>query len=277
MTQDVHTIVTSDQAPQIIALFRSLPAILAGKLPDTHGIAAGFKARIGYAMYSLIAPNFNDLGRGIAGADGDKWAYLSKEYLAYSRRFGDGEKTQLKKDAGVSQSGKYGVGGKGGLLTPDQVKLWRKTFARTLAQLIMKMPDSKAKARAAAVAWIVVKKAGGRTKIETYGSRKVQMLVDTGYLRGSLQPGTLIEDGPSAVYVQPPGKGGLAQIYRTEPSRVVLGSRDFKAKYHHLGRGRRRRRLWPERFPQAWWDQILGVAVSGLQRIHELVQAGGKL
>lgn len=258
--QDETTITTRDQKPALAELVRNLPAMLAGRVPDAYGVAAGFRARIGWAIFSLVAPNFNDLSRGLPGADGAKWPPLSPEYLAYGR----GPKSSRK-------GGGLAPGGKDGMLTAEELKLWRRTYADRLAFFIMREPDGKAKSHAAAIAWQVVKAAGGKTKLHELGENKqpgvdYQILVDRGTLRQSLQPGQLYDRGPTAEYSTEP-----EQIYRDEQTQMVVGTRAAHAADHHAAKSpRRRRRLWPETFPADWWRQILGHAVGGLSRITQL-------
>lgn len=274
MNDQVHITTTRDQKPKLVELIRHLPAILSGRVSDVAGIANGFRSRIGYSILSLIAPNFNELGRGMTGADGDKWPLLSKAYLAYGRRFGKGEQAELKKQAGIGKGHSFAPGNKKGLLTADQLKLWRRTYADRLAWYTMRMPDNKAKARAAAIAWIVVKAAGAKTKLEVYGNRQVQILVDTGRLRGSLQPGWIQETGPNAEYQKPSGIGGQDQTFTSLPGEVIVGTNVSYGEYHHEGKRVPKRRLWPKEFPSDWWTQILGTAISGLIRISEIVGGG---
>jgi hypothetical protein len=121
------------------------------------------------------------------GADGTKWPPLSPEYLAYQR----GPKS-------TRTAGGSAPGGKDGLLTAEQLKLWRRTYADRLAFFIMREPDAKAKRHAAAVAWLVVKAAGGKTKLHELGENEAtpgvdyQILVDRGTLRQSFTPGQLL-------------------------------------------------------------------------------------
>lgn len=257
MAETVVT-VTTDRREDLDGFIRRLPAILAGRVSDEHGIAAGFRSRIGWAVFSLIAPNFNQLGRGQPGADGTTWKPLSPQYLAYQRPI-TGRKPP--------RAGGKAPGGNDGLLTDTQLKLWNRTFADALAWYIMREPDDEARGHAAAIAWIVVKKAGGKTKLAdpAFGGRQAgvdyQMLVDTGQLRRSLQPGLLAENGPEATY-QP---ADSEQLWDSQPTYIVVGSNVKHAAPNH-----KRRPLWPERFPADWWRQILGVARSGLVRIADL-------
>jgi hypothetical protein len=203
---------------------------------------------------------------------------LTRAYLAYGRRFGSGEQTKLKKAAGVGKNASLAPNNQKGLLTPDQLKLWKRTFAEMYAWYVMRESDKSAKAHAAAVAWIVVKKAGGRTKLEVYGNRQVQMLVDTGRLRNSLQPGELMENGPDANYSRPTGEGGQEQEFEiAEPSRVIVGSNVEYARYHHAAKSLKRRRgLWPERFPYEWWQEILGTAIQGLVHLKDAFERNNR-
>jgi hypothetical protein len=267
---DYKVITTKDQHPALKDLVLKLPGILAGNVQDAFGIANGFRVRIGYAILSLIAPNFNELGRGFSGANGEKWPPLSKEYLAYGRRFGPTEMSDLKKQHGLGKQHRFAPGNKKGLLTADQLKMWRSIYADRLAWYEMQLPDKKAKEVAARIAWAAVKKAGGKTKLEVYGNRVVQILVDTGRLRASLQPGLVFDSGPGAAYQKPTGEGGTDQAFEPKPSEVVVGTNVKYGAYHHEGRKVPQRRLWPAEFPPTWWQQILGVAISGLVRIGDL-------
>lgn len=262
-----RVVCTSDRKPEIARLLRLLPAMLSGRVQDEHGIAAGFRARLGMAFYSLVAPNFEKLGRGQAGADGDVWPPLSAEYLAYSRPI-TGRKPP--------KAGKKAPGGKDGLLTGEQLKLWNREFAHALNHYIVFESEEEAKSHAAAIAWLSVERAGGKTKLSDprFGGRQAgidyQILVSEGYLANSLKPGQLIEkQGPDAEY-----RGSQDQHFEDESYRLIVGSDDHKAKYHHNGHGTRKRRLWPERFPSDWWQQILGTAASGLTRIGQLFGGG---
>lgn len=268
--------ITSDQREELNNLVRMLPAILAGRVPDVENIAKGFKSRVAHQLLSLIMINFNQLGRGSAGIDGDKWEPLSPAYLAYGRRFGTGEHSQasIKKAAGLGKNNRLAPGDNKGLLTPEQLKQWRQFFSKAFRRYIHFLPEKQAKAKAAAKAWILIKQMGGRTKLEVFGNRQVQILVDTGRLAESLQPGELITSGIDAHYKPPAGKSAFDQVTEMESSRIVVGTNVEYAKYHHNGKGRRRRRLWPEQLPEIWWRKILEAAVSGIMEIHTLFSEG---
>lgn len=263
---ETTVVTTTDQKPALADLVRRLPAMLAGRVPDEGGVASGFRARIAFAFYSLVAPNFNELGRGLPGADGDQWHPLSPEYLAYSRG-----------PASTRTAGGLAPGGKDGFMNAAELALWRRTYADRLAFYMMREPDKEAKRHAAAEAWNVVKRAGVKTKLKEFGEGKVpgadyQILVDRGTLRQSLTIGTLSENtGPDADY-----QAERDQVFDSRPDAVVVGSRvPYAAAHHAAKKASRRRRLWPERFPSDWWRQILGQAQGGLTRIATLFGGGG--
>lgn len=255
------TIRTNSSRRDVEHFLRSLPAILTGKAADPYGIAKGMRARVGFATLQLIKLDFEEKGRGRTGSDGTTWPALSKQYLAYQRPV-VGRKPP--------RAGKKAPGGKDGFLTNKQLKEWRQIYARQLARFARSMELEAAKGRAAAYAWKVMKAKGARTKLEVFGNRRVgvdyQTLVDTGTLRNSLTPGQLNERGPAATY----SPNDSEQVFREGPASVVVGTSVKYAKYHHDGK----RRLWPERFPDAWWDEITGAVVSGIERIGDLIKGG---
>lgn len=257
--------VSSDRRKDVVDFLRELPRMLSGQVADPQGVAAGLRARLAWSVFSLVAPNFNDLGRGLPGADGDRWAPLSREYLAYHRPV---------KGRKPPRAGKSAPGGKDGFLDKQQLAEWRRIYAQSLKRLLLDHPEKEAKGIAAAKAWAALKRAGAKTKIDVFGNRVMgqdyQALVDTGRLRQSLQAGELLERGPAAEY-----RGTDEQEAEVgTPYRVVVGTNDKKAGWHHNGKGRRRRRLWPEQFPSDWWRQILSQLRGGLMRIGDLFREG---
>jgi hypothetical protein len=257
-----RVVVTRDKKPEIEGLIRRLPAMLSGRVPDEHGIAHGFKSRLAWAFFSLVAPAFNIKGRGQTDDAGESWNPLSPSYLAYQRPVVG---RQPPKGGGLAP------GGKDGMLTPEQLRLWRRTFADRYAWFVMREPDDQAKAHAAAIAWIVVKERGGKTKIGTFGKRQpgvdYQILVDRGILRRSIMPGQLTGRRKSDADYRAPKN----QEFDDRHTELVIGTNVPYAKYHHHAKNPlRRRRLWPERFPAHWWRQILSVGQSGLARIGDL-------
>lgn len=250
--------VTDTQLPEIEALFLSLPDILLGRARDVNGLAAGFKAAIGYEWFSLVMVAFNAKGRGRVDSAGESWLSLSESYLAYVRPVTGRH---------PPRAGKWAPGDKDGYLTQDQKRLWNRTFAQALGHLLMEGNDEQdARSHAAAIAWIVVKAKGAKTKLGTFGQRKAgkdyQTLDDVGTLRKSLMVGEKTDTS----YTHKPN-----QIYRDEGPRVILGSNAPTAVFHHFARDpRRRRRLWPKTIPGKWWKRINRAGIGALTRIAEM-------
>ncbi len=262
--------------PVLQTLVRQLPAMIAGRVDDPQGIAEGFHLRIGFKLLELIKFNFDELGRGMMGADGTRWPPLTRAYLAYSRRFGTGEAAALRRQEGVTKGQHYGPGNSKGMLSFSELKEWRRIFARYVAIYMHRGNNlEEAKSHAAAVAWMIMKEKGAKTKLAVFGGRTVQMLVDTGRGRGSLTPGMIQESGPRATYSKPGGNGGSEQHFDNQPDQIVVGTNVKYMGYHHNAKSAtRRRRLWPEHLPSEWWQGILNIAISGLVRIGELYQGG---
>lgn len=238
----VHFRGSREQARQIVG---RLAGILSGREPDNLGVARGVHAAIGFAALSDIKQDFVRKSRGETGEDGVKWKKLSREYLAYGRRFGRGEQ----------------AGGQKGLLTADQLKRWQQLFAMHLARLRLSLDEGEAKARAAAIAWAKLKSEGAKTKLEVYGNRQADIGRDTGVLLNSLSPGELANSGPNTTYAKPTGDGGAEQIFQIMRNGVIVGTNvKYAAAFNKL------RPFIPEdgKIPEAWQERWLDVANQGV-------------
>ncbi len=265
-----EVVYTNASSNRIREAMRQFPAMLAGREADQYGLSSGFKTRLGWAFTTSIVEAFIAKGRGRADEAGETWKPLSKAYLAYVRPM------ETRKGVGSRnppQGGKWAPGGKDGrendgLLNDRQKKLWKRTFARTLAVLQYTMDLEEAKGLAAAVAWKDVKKIGGKTKLDKFGNRKVQIGVDRGILLGSLSPGELSDTpDPSFQFEQPEGylnqSAGQMTVGTTVP---------YAAGFH------KKRRLWPApiNWPSLWWDDWLDVALGGMRFVaREVARRGG--
>lgn len=249
---------------EIERLIRSLPGMLAGKIPDAYGIVRGFKLRIAFAFFSIIKENFIVKSRGGTDEAGIKWPPLSEKYLAYVRPMGRNGRGSRK----PPHAGKLSPGGNDGFMSKAQLKQWRKWYAGALKYLALQMPIGEAKARAAAIAWSKSKAAGVRTKLEVFGRREVEILRDRGILYNSLSPGVLTVLGADASYAPPAPE----QVVRELPDGLLAGTNVEYAAKHHLGDGVPARPLWPPDgdLPEIWVIEMAEVGASGLERIGEL-------
>lgn len=223
-----------------------LMSALAGKTSDPWGVVQGIQLRIGVTALSKVQQAFEEKSRGGKGGDGLVWKPLDPKTIAH-RREGPGDKPK-------------GLGSKRGWLTKTNDDLWKMIFATRKNWLMVKFGMSEAEAanraaanRAAAIAWATLKKKGVKTKLEILGTRKVDILRDTGELFRSFSPG--VNGKPS---------GAEGQVFRVEPGAVVVGTN--KKPWHH-----KTRPFWPERLPDDWTDDILESCRKGvfeaLQRI----------
>lgn len=259
---------------------RNLIDILTGKVRDSMNIAQGVFLALGFAALSDIKADFVRKSRGMTGEDGETWPPLSREYLAYQRRFGPGEKASLRKAAGVTAGMKYAPGGilkttviehtitekivqNKGLLTKPQLKRWNQIFARMAARLSLTMPPGEAKARAAQIAWATLKREGAKTLLEVYGNRQVDILRDTGVLLNSLSPGRIT----GGTYSKPTADGGELQIFDTIANGVIVGTNVPYAAVHNNGsqkRGIPKRQFLPKEAPTVWLQRWAAVANQAL-------------
>lgn len=265
---------------QARAIVYQLAAILTGKVRDSIGIAQGVFLAVGFAALSDIKADFIRKSRGARGEDGETWPPLSPEYLAYHRRFGPGEKSRLKKAAGLGAANKFSPGGllkttviehtitekfvqNKGLLTKDQLKRWQQVFGQSLARFLVSMGPGEAKARAGKIAWATVKREGAKTILEVYGHRQVDILRDTGILLNSLSPGRIVGNG----YEKPSGDGGDQQIMETIANGVIVGTNVPYAATHNYGDPKRnipKRQFIPQNPPAVWVERWLNVANDAL-------------
>lgn len=265
------TIYTRQSRDEIRTLVATIPGVLAGRLPDPLGMREGLQLRVGMAFLAEVKADFVRKARGGSGADGDKWAPLTHEYLAYGR---GPESTR--------RAGRLAPGGKDGFMTKAQLKRWRQIFAQRFRALAAQRGpeyaagvlateaelDARDKSAAAAMAWADAKRNGVKTKLEVFGNRPHEILRDRGILLNSLSPGVVTDAADGSASYQPPGgEGSEAQVMRAVPGELIVGtSVAYAAAHHNAKPPRKRRRLWPDRLPDAWARRIARVAASGLSR-----------
>lgn len=247
---------------------RRIARLLAG---DTSAggadIARGVNLAVGVAALSDIKADFIRKSRGGTGEDGEQWAPLSREYLAYNRRFGAGEKSKLKKAAGLGKEHRFGTGQNKGLLTAAQLKRWNGVFSGVYRKARMSMGEAEAKAKAAAFAWADAKRHGARTMLDVFGNREVEILRDTGVLFNSLSPGELTGGALPTGYSPPGGQGGSEQILKTIATGVHVGTTVAYAAVHQHGSKKKNipaRPFLPRVVPASWAARWVKVANRAL-------------
>lgn len=250
-------------------IIRALVGTITGHGSQYEDLARGVFCSVGFAALSDIQEDFKVKARGGTGADGSTWPRLSPKTLAYSRRFGPGEQSRLKKAAGLSGANRFSPGGNRGLLTAQQLKRWRQVYGTRLARLAATMPLSEAKAKAAQIAWAVLKAEGAKTKLDVYGNRQHEALRDTGILFNSLSMGRLDNGWSGSEYVKPSGPGGDQQVFETLRNGVIVGTNVPYARVHNEGdpkKGIPERRFIPKegQVPQVWLDRWLGAGMRAV-------------
>jgi hypothetical protein len=241
---------------ELTAIIQAIPQMVSGRVPDRFGIARRIQLRIGVALLSQVQQDFVRKSRGGVGRDGIMWTPLKRETIAQRRTT-------------ATERRRLGVGGERvrGLLTPAEDQRWRAIFRQTVERLREDgMGEISARNLAAQRAWAILKSQGAKTKIETLGGRKVDILRDTGELFRSLSPG--VEDQPS---------GADGQVFRVPTGRVIVGTN--KKPWHHRGIPNRlpARPFWPVdgTIPDAWWPAISRAGMRGVQQaIAELLRSG---
>lgn len=269
MSNVVHFRGSRAEAAQIV---RDLHAALTGRQGGSD-LAKGVFLAVGFAALSDIKDDFVRKADGAAGEDGVTWKPLSPEYLAYQRRFGRSEKSQLKTAAGLGKPHRFGAGGNKGLLTKEQQKRWNQIFASRLARFLLSMDEGAAKAKAAQIAWATLKREGARTMLDVFGHRKVQIQRDTGVLLNSLSPGELSGGAASVVYTPPGEPGGEQQIMQAIEQGVIVGTN-----VPYAAACQKQRPFLPDenRIPEAWrerWAESTKQAI--VVAIKHAYQQGG--
>lgn len=217
-----------------------LPAVLSGRLPDPSGEAQRLWRLAGVEALAVAREAFIEKARGGTDAAGITWAPLKPATVAYGRRHpGLAARRARARRAGRESRP---------LLSAAQDRLWRGVYARELARARRDgVPAREAQGRAAALAWAVVKRAGGQTVLGKYGAAGVEIGRDTGRLLASLSPGH--PDNTLAV------RG---------PGRVVVGSNVAYARHFHA-----KRPLWPSggSLPAQWEARLAGVVGEGVRAL----------
>lgn len=193
------------------------------------------------ALLSKIQQSFLIKSRGGSDETGS-WPPLKPSTIA-RRRIGAGDLLAI----GVKGT-KIPKNRTRGLLTSGENIKWKQIFGSRLAQLRARgMNEGAAKARAAQIAWAILKAGGAKTKLEVLGGRKVDIGRDTNAMFRSLTPGLA---------------GDSTQICEVGPGSMTVGSNVPYAGHFH-----RIRRLWPtDHLPESWNEALTQAIARGLIR-----------
>ncbi len=257
---------------EAVRIIRALLGSMTGQ--SRSETAKGVFLTMGMVLLSEIHLDFITKARGGTGVDGVKWPRLSRKTLAYVRRFGPGEKAALKGEYGLGKGNRFAPGGKSGLLSASELKQWRKLYSQGVARFASQMPISEAKAKAAAIAWKIMKERGAKTKLQVFGDREHEVLRDTGVLANSLSVGTL--SGNS--YQRPTAEGGESQVFELFENGFTVGTNVIYARSHHEGlNGLPRRPIMPTGdIPQQWAENMLNAGMRALATaIEDSISRGG--
>lgn len=232
---------TSKSRRHVLTVLREIPSAISGENPG-RVVRRYFYSHIAQELFRQIHEAFVTKSEGGIDNLNQSWPDIQAKTKAYSRPAGP---TDLSTTDFLRKQEKTK-----GLLSAAQDTLWKKTFLRVLKGLLGRVPEDQAKAIAAAVAWKEVKAAGGQTKIDTLGKRKLPINRRSGRLQDSFLPGEI----QGGTYV-PPGKD---QVFRAERGRLTIGSR-----VPYAGPVHQQRPFWPNRI-DLWLETALEEGRDGI-------------
>ena len=227
-----------------------LAAVLAGRAPDTHGVARGFMLTLGFAALTDIKEAYLIKAAGGTDEMGIRWPPLAPSTIA-RRRVGP-------RDKKFSESIKL------------RERIRKRETTKALNRFRLSLPEGEAQRRAKIVGGLKATRETGATKAATLGGRTVEILRDVGVLLNSLSPGRLTGSGASVSYSPPGGEGGNEQIFAIGAGEVIVGSNVKYFRTHQRGdKGRNipQRKVLPDAetpVPQVWWERWTVLANKGL-------------
>ena len=238
-----------------------LAAVLAGRAPDTQGVARGFMLTLGFAALTDIKEAY--LVKAAGGTDemGIRWPPLSPETIA-ARRVGPRDKKSSE-----------------AIKVRERIR--KRETTKALKRFRLSLPEPEAQRRAKIVGGLKATRETGRTKVVTLGGREVEILRDTGVLLNSLSPGRLTGSGGSVSYSPPSGEGGSEQIFQLGAGEVIVGSNVIYFRTHQRGDKSRnipQRKVLPDDetpVPAIWWTRWTALANKGLVVGAELLYRRG--
>lgn len=237
-----HTITfngTTEQARERLAL---LGLVLSGQSNEAPQIHQRFLLAMGLALLGNIKSAYVVKARGGTDEMGIKWAPLQPQTIA-NRRVGPRD-TRTRKGASKQDADRA-------QLIKEREKIRKREYKKILKRLGARMPIKQAKTRASRAAGQIATRITGKTKVQTLGSRQVEILRDTGVLLNSLTPAD--RNGDS--YSPPPG-----QIMNVQQGAVAVGTNVLYAATHQHGDKSRNIPARPflpvKKLPREWVEDI---------------------
>jgi hypothetical protein len=171
-----YTVYTTKKTSDVLREVRELPGSLAGRRVTLAGNT--YRSYLMQSIWKDVSKAFVTKSKGGEDESGESWHPLSPATIA-------------QRPIGAVLKLRKGITGKRvrGLLTPSQDRRWRGIFRSTYLRLVSRLGKSAALAKAGEVAWAILKSEGAKTKLQVFGTRKVRILVVTGRLEASVQPG----------------------------------------------------------------------------------------
>ncbi len=254
----------------VTRVVQQLAAVLTGRAEDNDQIARGFMLALGFAALSDIRSAFIEKSRGGTDEMGIKWQPLAPETIA-NRRVGPGAK---KPQIAVSDTAGQRLDKiTQAQLVRDRERIRNRETKKAFRRFQLLLPKAEALRRARIVGGLKATAVTGKTKVQTLGSRDVEILRDTGILFNSLSPGLL----QGARYSKPTGQGGEQQIMETFPGELIVGTNVPYATTHQRGDPSRNVPARPflpgdnYPVPQIWWDRWLRAANVALVTSIEIL------
>lgn len=218
-------------------------------------LMAVFRAAFAREWFRQVALGYEAKAQGKADSLGNRWPDIKPETKAYHR-------PDLRRKVKLGAASKLRP-----TLTKAQDREWREEFTRQLRKnptirkayegkrqqylaFFVQMEDvAEAESRAAALAWMYVKdRFGAKTLLTLLGNKQAPIMIRSGELLQSYQPGDGIP------YEPPPG-----QVFRPKPLGLVLGSQ-----VSYAGPASRRRQVQP-RGNSEWARRALRAGINAVK------------
>lgn len=215
-----RTITTKLPATEVERILSSIGDFISGQRNDRYSIGTTFWAHFAHELYSRIHDAYAVKAEGGTDDLGNNWPPISQKTKA-KRQIGRGNLSEFgltKKWSGYKLEERQR-----GLLTPEQNKVWKKTFYTMLKKFELQMDVEAAKQVAAKIAWGRVKAMGADTKLDIFGNLDALIMRETDRIYNSLEPSLA-------------GKRGYRprkeQLFSVNQGSITIGTEVPYAQYH---------------------------------------------